>query len=309
MEKHNIPQDIKVFGSRVETFPDGIGEAFDKLIKMLPSDNERPYYGISECTKEGIIYKAAALETYNGEAEDYDCEIFTIEKGDYFTQTVTNWRSKTASMKQVFEDMFRDELSDRSSPCIEVYNNENEMVCMVKADQRKVLQIEFKAVSKELIQLLSSFSLKQINAIPFEGSWTAGQVAQHLVMSGLAFADLLNGPSKKTERTADEFVATIKEIFLNFHNKLESPDFIKPAIINYDKSSLLSSLENIKVSITHAVKTSELAETCLAFELPVLGYLTRLEAINFVIAHTQRHIHQLKKIYSTVTTKEFETAS
>lgn len=87
---------------------------------------------------------------------------------------------------------------------------------------------------------------------------------------------------------------------------MQSPDFVKPAVIDYEKETLSGSMENIKVSIAHAIKTSKLTEICAGFELPVLGYLTRLEAINFVISHTRRHIYQLRKIYNEVAKKELK---
>ncbi len=36
----------------------------------------------------------------------------------------------------------------------------------------------------ELQRLISSFDQEQINIVPFEGSWTAGQLAQHVIISG-----------------------------------------------------------------------------------------------------------------------------
>lgn len=32
------------------------------------------------------------------------------------------------------------------------------------------------------------------------------------------------------------------------------------------------------------------------FEMPFLGYLTRLELIRFAVFHTQRHTHQLNEL-------------
>ena len=46
MEKYNLQNDLKVFGVQVNTFPNGVGEAFDKLMKMLPQQDKRPYYRI-----------------------------------------------------------------------------------------------------------------------------------------------------------------------------------------------------------------------------------------------------------------------
>ncbi|MDB5086528.1 MAG: hypothetical protein JWR09_522 [Mucilaginibacter sp.] len=148
-----------------------------------------------------------------------------------------------------------------------------------------------------LITLLSKFEQEQINTIPFEGSWTAGQLAQHMVKANSGFADILRGPVKDTERKPDEVVPKIKNDFLNFTIKMTTPDFIKPEAKSYDKNELLSNLKNIRKNVNDATETLDLTKTCMAFELPVYGYLTRQEAIVFVTCHTLRHTRQLKNIY------------
>ena len=45
METIHLEQEVKVFGVQVKTFPMGIGEAFDQLIKMLPGGFSRSFYG------------------------------------------------------------------------------------------------------------------------------------------------------------------------------------------------------------------------------------------------------------------------
>lgn len=52
-EIYNLPDDVKVFGFQVKSFPQGTGEAFESLIKMVPGGFERPYYGISYMDKDG----------------------------------------------------------------------------------------------------------------------------------------------------------------------------------------------------------------------------------------------------------------
>ncbi|SHL94086.1 DinB family protein [Mucilaginibacter sp. OK098] len=148
-----------------------------------------------------------------------------------------------------------------------------------------------------LIALLSKFEQEQINTVPFEGSWTAGQLAQHMIKANSGFADILRGPVKDTERKPDEVIPKIKNDFLNFDIKMTTPDFIKPEAKSYDKNELLSDLKNIREKVNNATETLDLTKTCMAFELPVYGYLTRQEAISFIICHTQRHTHQLKNIY------------
>lgn len=123
---------MKVFGVQVKTFPNGIKEAFDEIINKLPRQDRRLYYGISECTNEGIIYIAAAGQAFDGEGKQYGYETYTVEKGEYLAETVYGWLNKTHCIKDVFEAMFTDARADRSKPCVEIYKNDDEMVCMVK---------------------------------------------------------------------------------------------------------------------------------------------------------------------------------
>jgi len=150
----------------------------------------------------------------------------------------------------------------------------------------------------DLIALVGTIPVEKFNTVPFEGSWTAGQLTQHMVMSNSGFADLLKGQVKDTERAPDAAVEGIKSAFLNFDITMQTPDFIRPEKKNYDKDGLLEALSGIKADIITSAATLDLTKTCLSFELPVLGYVTRLEAVSFVICHTQRHIHQLKNIYT-----------
>lgn len=163
------------------------------------------------------------------------------------------------------------------------------------------LQKEIDKALTELIQVLSSVDEEKINIIPFEGSWTTGQLAQHMIMSNSGFIDLINGPSKETDRKPDEHVEDLRS-FLDFSIKFESPEFVRPPKKDYDKHELLHSLNEIKERWHQALEIPDLTKTCVAFELPVIGYLTRLEAAYFVLFHTQRHIHQLKNISSKLVT-------
>ncbi len=134
MEICNLKDEVKVLGVRVKTFPLGIGDAFEKLIKVLPEGLDRSYYGIAYMTEDGeIVYKAAAEERYEGEAEKYSCEEYTIEKGNYLMEVVRDWRKKTDCIKDVFHEMMQDNRFDNTKPCIEWYKNDDEMVCMIKS--------------------------------------------------------------------------------------------------------------------------------------------------------------------------------
>jgi hypothetical protein len=82
-----------------------------------------------------MIYYAVAEEMNAGEAEKYSCERLTIEKGEYLTETLTGWRSKTDCIKDVFYEMMKDEHIDKTKPAVEWYKNDEEMMCMIQSKQ------------------------------------------------------------------------------------------------------------------------------------------------------------------------------
>lgn len=150
--------------------------------------------------------------------------------------------------------------------------------------------------SKELIQAILLIPGGKFDTVPFEGSWTAGQVAEHVLKSCVGLADILEGNVKPTERNPEEHVQMLREIFLNFDTKMKSPEFILPTEAVHNRQSMSAELATALASIAAVAKVEDLTVTCLDYELPNLGRLTRIEFINFVVVHTQRHIHQLRNI-------------
>jgi hypothetical protein len=156
---------------------------------------------------------------------------------------------------------------------------------------------ELAGTTKELLQVLSSFSPEQLNLTPPGGGWTAGQVGEHLIKASVVTS--LYGPVKPTGRAPDQYVQPLRQQFLDFTTQMDSPEFILPANGMYNRETLLEGLESIGEQIRAAIPTLDLTATCLGVPRE-LGELTRWELIHFHLFHTQRHIHQLKRIYPTV---------
>jgi len=154
---------------------------------------------------------------------------------------------------------------------------------------------EIKRTKTELLAVVSSFPQEKINTVPFAGSWTAGQVSEHLLKA--VGTDLLYGKTKKADRDPAEKIETLEKIFLDFNTKLTSPDFILPSNRVQEKEDLLGKLESLWNRIDKAAGELDLDEICLDFEMPGMGTLTRLEWICFFICHTRRHIFQLTNIH------------
>jgi hypothetical protein len=132
MKKYSLPTNIEVFGIQVKTFPLGIGEAFEALAEKLSEGYDRAYYGLSKMSSEGILYIAAAEEKYEYEAEKYNYERYTIEKGEYVAKVIKDWRLKMDSIKEIFTEMMNHPQFDDHKYCVEWYKDDHEMICMAK---------------------------------------------------------------------------------------------------------------------------------------------------------------------------------
>jgi hypothetical protein len=166
------------------------------------------------------------------------------------------------------------------------------------------LRNELDASLSELYDLFSAVSEEQVNTMPFPGSWTPGQLARHLILSNSGFLQDITGPVQDTTRPYDERVDVIRTAFLNFTTQMRSPDIVRPPAMDYNKDRLLASFQKIKEGILTAVDTLDLTQTGTSFAAPKLGYLTRWEALHFVLYHTQRHIRQLKNMMEALEKKE-----
>lgn len=158
----------------------------------------------------------------------------------------------------------------------------------------KILIAELEETKNELAAVASSIKDDAVDTIPFEGSWTAGQLLEHIDKS--VSPGILNGNVKQADRAADEKVQMVKTIFLDFTKKFEAPGFIIPVETSHDKQALISKLSHKFDKLIAAAGTMNLAEECIDFEVPGMGAFTRMEWISFYMIHTQRHIHQLKNI-------------
>ena len=156
---------------------------------------------------------------------------------------------------------------------------------------------QFESTTQHLLHVISSFTQQQLNMVPFEGSWTPAQVADHIIKSQLGFTDLFCGRTIPANRRADEKNEAIGKVFLDYTIKMQAPEFILPSKEPQDKNTLMDSVKNKSIEIIDAVQNLDPTEICLDFELPGFGKFTRLEWIYFIMYHAQRHTHQLENIY------------
>lgn len=155
---------------------------------------------------------------------------------------------------------------------------------------------EFEETTKELFETLSLFSNETFNKIPFEGSWTAGQVAEHLFKSESNIPRILKGSSKETEGDPFEKTGIIRKVFLDYTIKLKSPEFILPSDDEKDRDVFIKGFKETRRELKTLIETLDLNKTFTNFSFPQLGNLTGWELICFAVCHSKRHIRQMKII-------------
>ena len=152
----------------------------------------------------------------------------------------------------------------------------------------------------ELTDLMSAVDEDKVNTIPFEGSWTAPQLLRHVTKSINGMTRALQMDAKPATRNPSERTDELKKIFLDFSKKLTQPEFIVPEERVYEKQS---AIEGLNKSFGRFKESAAVANVNDLVEGLPLGPITKLEIIHFVLYHTQRHVHQMKKICEALKNK------
>ena len=160
------------------------------------------------------------------------------------------------------------------------------------------LQAQLHQTTFEFLRLVKSFDKQEINMVPFEKSWSAAQVADHVTKSNISIAKALLLEGTPINREPGERVKELKEVFLDFSTRFKSPSFILPTQDIYEKEIVVSKLESSIEKIKELAGKTDLTEM---INHPAFGDITKLEILHFVLYHTKRHAHQLENIFRALT--------
>ena len=133
METTTLDRDIKVFYVTAKSFPDGILEAHQKLHSLVPFSTDRKHFGISRPENgAGIVYRAAAEEIKEGEAEKLNCGTLILKKGNYLSLTINDYMKDIQSIDRSFKKLLSSPNLDPQGYCVEWYLNNKDVKCMIR---------------------------------------------------------------------------------------------------------------------------------------------------------------------------------
>jgi uncharacterized protein YndB with AHSA1/START domain len=150
----------------------------------------------------------------------------------------------------------------------------------------------------QVVGLARSLDEEKWNTVPYKGSWTPAQLVRHLLKSVSGIGPLIQKPSTPAERNPGERIIQLKQNFLDITKTMQSPEFIVPEKMHYNKQSLITEFEAALAPLTK-LKDVNLNE--LITGLP-LGPITKLEIVHFILYHFQRHLIQMRRITEALKT-------
>lgn len=134
MEKVIFQQDIPVVRVAAASFPNGVMAAYEKLHSVLPAEEGRQTFGISQGDEdENILYWAATNIIDEQDQQKSGFEPFTIRKGAYASVLVKDFDKDIPIIGHTFEALLtHPELDSEEGYCLEIYLNDHDVQCLVK---------------------------------------------------------------------------------------------------------------------------------------------------------------------------------
>jgi len=152
---------------------------------------------------------------------------------------------------------------------------------------------EIQTVFDAVIAALHTVAENTVDEVPAEGSWTIGQVAEHIIICSRGIPDSKN---QQAERAYDEKVAELRSMFSDRSQKSKAAPQVCPKETLHHLSELIAQLTHNKAQLLQIADKKNLTTLCLDMEFPFIGYLTRYEWLTFICVHTQWHLYQITDI-------------
>ena len=139
MKEIELKEDIKLLLVKAKSFPDGVVPAYQDLERAIGNPNGRHFFGISRGENGGgIIYWAGVLPI-NGEEDRLGLEKFTVKKGSYVAEKLTDWRGREHVIGEAFQKLLTDPRLDPQGYCVEDHHSNGDVTCMVKIRNQHAL--------------------------------------------------------------------------------------------------------------------------------------------------------------------------
>jgi hypothetical protein len=165
-----------------------------------------------------------------------------------------------------------------------------------KSTQHEIIQ-EIDNTIAQFTGMMAMLDHEKINEIPYENSWTAAQLCNHILKSTRSIVQAMKIDGTPTEKNSREKIDELKSIFLDASNKFQSPLEIVPDAGPFEKQKTITDLTACFQDLDFYSRNTNLDEE---IDGGPLGAISKYELLHFVLYHSQRHLRQMKRIYEAI---------
>lgn len=158
------------------------------------------------------------------------------------------------------------------------------------------LVTRYLATTEELLALLERFDTERFNRKPSAEKWSAGAVAEHLLLFDLRLQDILKTTVHPTDRDISEKNPAVTTRVSDRINKIDAPPFLIPSADHQSPSDLIEKIRAIRMETSKMIEGMDLSLHSKDFPHRLFGELTVYEWVNLIDLHTRRHMAQLGEL-------------
>jgi uncharacterized damage-inducible protein DinB len=146
-----------------------------------------------------------------------------------------------------------------------------------------------------LEQTMAGIAPDQFTNKPSESGWSAAEIAEHILLLEKIAVKALTGSTVATNRDASSKASLIKWAMEDLTRR-EAPVIVQPLGEKANANHLMAEIKEERGKLKAVVERSDITEACTGLKHPALGTLTRLEWVQFIIHHTERHRKQMESL-------------
>jgi uncharacterized damage-inducible protein DinB len=152
-----------------------------------------------------------------------------------------------------------------------------------------------KETRDDLLEMIKDLSEEQLNKRKDPGSWSIGQVCQHLSKTEELYVIAIRRGLKSNEDSTVEHKPL--EFLLDRSNKWEAPDIARPTDEIWRAEEIIGKLDQSRERLLELLDTVEDPSVLSRrhFTHPVFKEMLLLEWVRSLYLHEQRHMEQIKE--------------
>lgn len=138
MEKFTLEEDINLFCTKAESFPDGILSAHQQMAAISKPFGQRKHFGVSYLNDNKILYMAATELTDQDKIPE-GCQRYTLKKGIYTSIFIKDFVKDSSRIGEAFKVLLEHPNIDDKGCCVECYlpegtdgTNAKDVRCMIR---------------------------------------------------------------------------------------------------------------------------------------------------------------------------------